>query len=93
MSLDNIDISTDVLKATAASDPVVRSKAITEFFTAIQLPVRQAIFDGDNTSGIFTVTTLPPGVSPEIPVDIIVWVQKVITARLLTPVKVTFLWL
>jgi hypothetical protein len=71
MSFDNIDISTEVLKATAASDPVVRAKAITEFFTAVQLPVRQAIFDGDNTSDIFTVTTLPPGVSPEIPVDII----------------------
>lgn len=71
MSLENVDISTELLKATADTDPVVRSKAITEFFTAIQLPVRQAIFDGDNTSNIFNVVTLPAGVSPEIPTDII----------------------
>lgn len=71
MKLDTIDKSTEVLKATADTDPVIRAKAITEFFTAIQLPVRQAIFDGDNISGIFNTTTLAPGVSPEIPTDII----------------------
>lgn len=65
------DISTEVLKATASVDPVVRAKAITELFTAFTLPARQAIFDGDNKSDIFTLTTLPPGVSPEIPVDTI----------------------
>lgn len=71
MNLKTFDVSDEVLKATASSDPVSRAKAITEFFTAVQLPVRQAIFDGDNTTGIFTVTTLPPGVSPEIPTDVI----------------------
>ena len=70
-SLDELDLSTDLLKSTASTDPVVRAKAITEFFSAVQLPIRQAIFDGDNTSGIFNTTTLPPGVSPEIPVDTI----------------------
>lgn len=71
MSIDKIDMSTEVLKATADIDPVIRARALTEFFTAIQLPVRSAIFDGDNISNIFNITTLAPGVSPEIPVDVI----------------------
>jgi hypothetical protein len=71
MSLDNIDISTEVLKATADIDPVVRAKALTDFFTAVQLPVRQAVMDGDNLAGIFNVITLAPGTSPEIPTDVI----------------------
>jgi len=71
MNLDLSDKSTEVLKATASVDPVIRAKAITDFFSAIQLPVRSAIFDGDNTSNIFNVTQLAPGVSPEIPTDVI----------------------
>jgi len=71
MKLSNKDISDEVLKSTASNDPVIRSKAITQFLNAIQLPVRQAIFDGDNTSGIFNVEVLQPGVSPEIPTDVI----------------------
>ena len=71
MNIEKLDVSTALLKATADVDPVIRAKAITEFFSAVQLPVRQAIFDGDNTTGIFNTVTLAPGVSPEIPVDVI----------------------
>lgn len=67
----NKDISDDVLKATASNDPLVRAKAITQFLNALQLPVRQAIFDGDLTSGIFNTEVLQPGTSPEVPVDVI----------------------
>lgn len=69
--LEKVDISTEVLKATASSDPIVRANAITQFLTALQLPVRQAVFDGDITGGIFSVETLEPGMSPEVPVDVI----------------------
>lgn len=71
MAIESLDISTEVLKSTASADPVIRAKAITEFFTAVELPIRQAVFDGNNTGNIFNKTTLAPGVSPEIPVDII----------------------
>jgi hypothetical protein len=71
MSEINKDISNEVLQATASADPVMRSKAITQFLTALQIPVRQGVFDGDNVAGIFSVENLPPGVSPEIPTDVI----------------------
>lgn len=61
----------EILRATASADPVERSKALTQFLKAISLPVREGVFDGDTTSGIFNEETLPPGVSPEYPVDFI----------------------
>lgn len=71
MSIEFKDISDEILKSTADTDPIIRAKAITQFLTAIQLPVRQAVFDGDTTANIFNVEVLPPGQSPEIPVDVI----------------------
>lgn len=59
------------LRATAAVDPIVRTKAVTQFLNAIGLPVRQGVMDGDNTSGIFSTEVLPPGVSAEYPVDFV----------------------
>lgn len=61
----------EVLRATASADPVERSKALTQFLKAISVPVREGVFDGDTTAGIFSEETLPPGVSPEYPVDFI----------------------
>lgn len=57
------------LRATASSDVAERTRAITEFFTALTLPIRQGVMDGDNTAGIANVSTLAPGVTPEFPVD------------------------
>lgn len=59
------------LRATASVDPIVRSKAVTQFLNAIGLPVRQGVMDGDNLGGIFSTEVLPPGVSAEYPVDFV----------------------
>ena len=60
-----------LLKSTASADPVVRAKALTQILTAIQTPVREGIFDGDTTAGVFNTETLPPGVSAEYPIDFV----------------------
>lgn len=61
----------EILRATASADVVERSKALTQFLKAISVPVREGVFDGDTTAGIFNEETLPAGVSPEYPVDFI----------------------
>lgn len=63
------DNAASLVKATASTDGVERAKAVTEFFSAIELPIRQGIMDGDNTSNICNVSVLAPGVTPEFPVD------------------------
>lgn len=60
-----------MLRATASDDPVMRTEAVTQLFSLFQMPTRKAVFDGDVTGNIFSRETLPPGVSPEIPTDII----------------------
>lgn len=59
----------ELVQNTASTDLVQRAQAVTEFFSAIQLPIRQGIMDGDNTSNICNVSTLAPGVTPEFPID------------------------
>lgn len=61
----------EVLKATASADGLTRSKALTQLLTAVQTPVREGIFDGDTTAGIFNTEVLPPGTSAEYPVDFV----------------------
>lgn len=60
-----------LLRATASASPVERSTALTQLLTAITTPVREGIFDGDTTAGIFNTETLPPGVSAEYPIDFV----------------------
>ena len=59
------------LRATASAEPALRSKAITQFLSAISLPIREGVMDGDNTAGIFNTEVLPPGVSAEYPIDFV----------------------
>lgn len=61
----------DVLRATASADRDIRTTAITQFLTAITVPVREGQFDGDITAGIFNQEVLDPGVSPEYPLDFV----------------------
>ena len=61
----------ELLKSTASADPVTRSTALTQILSAVQTPVREGIFDGDTTAGIFNTEVLPPGVSAEYPVDFV----------------------
>lgn len=61
----------DAFRATASTDPVVRAKAVTQFLDAIELPIRQGVMDGENTAGIFNVTQIPAGTTPEFPMDFV----------------------
>lgn len=58
-----------LIQATAHADEVVRTKAITQFFDVIGPTIRQGVHVGDITGGIFSEMTLPPGVTPEFPID------------------------
>lgn len=68
--LNDIELN-ELLRSTASADAVTRSVALTQLLTAIQTPVREGIFDGDTTAGIFNTEVLPPGVSAEYPVDFV----------------------
>lgn len=61
----------EVLKSTASADAVIRSKALTQLLSAVQTPVREGIFDGDTTVGVFNTEVLPPGTSAEYPIDFV----------------------
>jgi len=61
----------EVLKSTASRDEAVRAKAITQFLEAVELPIRQGVMDGENTGGIFNVTQIPAGTTPEFPIDFV----------------------
>ena len=61
----------ELLKSTASADAVVRTKALTQILTAVSTPVREGIFDGDTTAGVFNTEVLPPGVSAEYPIDFV----------------------
>lgn len=58
----------NLLRATASENPVERTKAVSQFFDFVQLPIRDAVWDGDNTGNIFARRQIPAGVSPEFPV-------------------------
>lgn len=58
-----------LIKATASQDDVVRTKALTQFFDVIGPTIRKGVVVGDITGGIFSEITLPPGVTPEFPLD------------------------
>jgi hypothetical protein len=55
----------NMLKATASTDEVIRSKALTEFYDVLGPLIRDGVQVGDITGGIFTEVNLPPGVTPE----------------------------
>lgn len=61
----------DFLRSTASAEPTQRSTALTQFLGTLGPVIRQGAMDGDNVAGIFSMVTLPPGVSPEFPVDFI----------------------
>lgn len=69
-SINDVELN-EVLKATASADGVQRTKALTQLLTAVQTPVREGIFDGDTTAGVFKTEVLPPGVSAEYPIDFV----------------------
>lgn len=69
-SINDVEMN-ELLKSTASADAVVRTKALTQILTAVTTPVREGIFDGDTTTGVFNTEVLPPGVSAEYPVDFV----------------------
>jgi len=59
------------LKATAASDPMIRDNAQRSFAAALNSPLRQGVFDRDNLGNIFERQVLAPGAQANYPLDFI----------------------
>lgn len=58
-----------LLRDTASDDRGTAEAATKKLATAIELPLRQGIMNGDILEGIFETITLDNGVSPEFPLD------------------------
>jgi hypothetical protein len=60
-----------ILRTTAHDDVNVAQAAMRSFAAALNEPLRQGIFDEDNLGGIYRREVLPPGATPNYPLDFI----------------------
>lgn len=61
----------ELIKNTAHANKVIREQAALEFAAAIQGPIREAVFAGDNIKDVFVPTPWPKDAEVKIPLDII----------------------
>ena len=61
-----------VLRDTANPDQNISYKAMQRVIAAIQLPLNQAVLDGDITSNVFQVMPFKPGIETRFPLDFVV---------------------
>lgn len=61
----------ELLRRSGHSDPIIRAEAERNVATAMAIPIREGILDGDITDGIFTPMTFDVGTLIEFPLDFI----------------------
>src|SRR5574337_777090 len=63
--------SAEFLRATASINPQIREQAQRAFAATLTFPLRQGVFDRDNLGDIYERQVLPPGATPNYPLDFI----------------------
>lgn len=61
----------ELLKKTGSGNKEESKQAMAELATALQIPLRSALLNGDITSNIYDTEVLTEGATPEYPIDII----------------------